>query len=41
MIPDKSEELEKQIQELKPMNINIDTTDFHKSIESLNKIING
>ncbi len=41
MIPDKSEELEKQIQELKPINTNIDTTDFRKSIESLNRIVNG
>jgi hypothetical protein len=39
MIPDKSGEIEKQIQELKPMNI--DTTDFHKLIKSLNRIING
>jgi hypothetical protein len=43
MIPDKNEEIEKQIQELKPMNIDmkIDTADFHKSIELLNRIVNG
>lgn len=41
MIPGKSKEIENQIQELKPMNTNIDTIDFRKSIESLNRIANG
>ncbi|WP_294670110.1 DUF6000 family protein [uncultured Fluviicola sp.] len=41
MIPDQSEEIEKQIQEIKPINTDIPMTDFHKSIESLNRIVNG
>jgi tetratricopeptide (TPR) repeat protein len=41
MISDKSEEIEKQIQEIKPMNTNIDITDFYKSVESLKRIVNG
>jgi hypothetical protein len=41
MFPDKSEDLEKHIQELKPMNTSINTVYFHKSIESLNRIVNG
>ena len=41
IVPDKSEELEKHFQQLKPMNIHIDTTDFHKLIESMNRIVNG
>jgi len=39
--PDNGEDLEKHIQELKPMNTTIDTVYFHQSIESLNRIVNG
>lgn len=41
MIPGNSKEIEKQIQETKPMNTDIAITDFYKSIESLNRIVNG
>ncbi len=40
IVPDKAEELEREIQELKPKESKIDTTHFHESIEFLNKIIN-
>jgi hypothetical protein len=41
IVPNKIEEIEKQIQELEPQESIIDTEYFHESIESLNKIING
>ncbi|TSJ40154.1 DUF6000 family protein [Fluviicola chungangensis] len=41
LIPDKNLELEQQIQEIKPMDTNIVISNFHKSIESLKRIING
>lgn len=41
IVPDKSEELEKRIQELKPASIAIDITDFHESMELFTRIING
>lgn len=41
VILDKSPELQQRFQEVKPMNSNIDISDFHKSIESLKGIING
>ena len=41
MIPGKSKEIENQIQEIKPMNTDIAITDFYKSIEPLNRIVNG
>lgn len=41
MYPDKGDGFEKQIQELNPMNITIDTAHFHKSMEVLNRIIIG
>jgi hypothetical protein len=41
LILDKSSELQQRFQEIKPMNSNIDISDFHKSIESLNRIVNG
>ncbi|MDH4473670.1 MAG: DUF6000 family protein [Fluviicola sp.] len=41
MIPDKIEDLEKQIQALKPTTTIIETAYIHKAIESLTRIING
>lgn len=38
---DKEGEIEKQMEELEPVNLLIDTDSFHTSIESLNRIING
>lgn len=40
IVPDKSEDIDKQIEELKPQDASIDTEHFHQSIESLNRIIN-
>lgn len=41
LILDKSPELQQRFQEIKPMNLTIDISDFNKSIESLKGIING
>lgn len=41
IVPDKSEEIGKQIEELKPQDSSLDTEHFRQSIESLNRIING
>ncbi|WP_264792515.1 DUF6000 family protein [Aureispira anguillae] len=41
IVPDKSEEIDKQIKELEPQNSSIDTEYFHQSIESINRISNG
>ena len=41
LILDKSPELQQRFQEIKPMNLTIDFSDFNKSIESLKGIING
>jgi tetratricopeptide (TPR) repeat protein len=40
IVPEKSEDIDKQIEELKPQDSSIDTDNFHQSIESLNRIIN-
>ncbi len=39
IIPDKSEDIDKQIEELKHQDASIDTEHFHQSIKSLNRII--
>lgn len=41
LILDKSPELQQRFQEIKPMNLTIDISDFNKSIESLKGIIKG
>jgi len=41
LVPDKSEEIDKQIEELKSQDSSLDTEYFRQSIESLNRIING
>ncbi len=41
IVPDKSKDIDKQIEELKPQDSFIDTERFRQSIESLNRIING